>query len=108
MEALVIKKVSRVIETNDIGEIRDLLKSSSNLSYDIKHFIEKLQSALKDDINTHYFDDRIDPGERYTLMQFATKSKLVDLIKALLEFNIDPNFVERKKSISKKKQKQQT
>ena len=103
MEALVIKKVSRVIETNDIGEIRDLLKSSSNLSYDIKHFIEKLQSALKDDINTHYFDDRIDPGERYTLMQFATKSKLVDLIKALLEFNIDPNFVERKKSISKKK-----
>ena len=103
MEALVIQKVSRIIETNDIGEIRDLLKSSSNISYDIKHFIEKLQSALKDDINTHYFDDRIDPGERYTLMQFATKSKLVDLIKSLLEFNIDPNFVERKKSISKKK-----
>ena len=98
MEELLSQKVVSVLNTEDL----ECLKSVNQFKFDdqsetTKIFLDKLfEKYTKSEISKKYFKDSLDT-ERYTLMQYCTKHNLKALVKALLDKDIDPNYVQEGK-----------
>ena len=95
MEESMSLTITKILETEDLGCLMAIDAFKSNDQNEMtRTFLEKLLDRCgKIDINTHYFKDTPDT-ERYTLMQFSTLHNLKALVKALLDLNINPNFVQ--------------
>ena len=98
MEELLSQKVVSILNTEDL----ECLKSVNQFKFDdqsetTKIFLDKLfEKYTKSEISKKYFKDSLDT-ERYTLMQYCTKHNLKALVKALLDKDIDPNYVQEGK-----------
>ena len=110
MEELLSQKVASILNTDDL----ECLKSINQFKFDdqsetTKIFLDKLfEKYTKTEISKRYFKDSL-AIEKYTLMQYSTKHNLKALVKALLDKDIDPNYVQegvenhhRRKLISSK------